>query len=305
MEIINLSKKKFSSLSTLDFGNVINTEAVLYCFDYKGKKRVFKNLHRLKGSIFANKLFTLEMLDDNKELLPKSFVVPNYLTTVNGTIMGCAEDYIEGINLQVFLNYNKIDIKEHIHYLQEIGGLLEQLKYIRKDTALKSIYINDLHAGNFIVTPNDELKVVDIDSVKICDNKPFPSKYLSSKALLNYSNKYKIFDKGDENNKEYEYRKELGYVDADENSDLYCYIMTILSYLYKGDVNKMSIDEFYKYLNYLNFINFSHELIDSFEKIILNCDNINPKDYLSELTIDKVGRSNEKVFKLVTSKSKK
>ena len=66
MDIINLSKKKFSTLNTLDFGkNVTNTEAILYTFDYKGKKRVFKNLHRLKGSIFANKLYTLEMLEDH------------------------------------------------------------------------------------------------------------------------------------------------------------------------------------------------------------------------------------------------
>ena len=297
MKVINLSKKKFSTLNLVEIGDgVRNTEAKLYFFDHRGRKMVFKNLHRLKGGIFANKLVTIEMLNDNKEYLPSNFVIPSFLGSVNGEVLGFAEDYIEGTNLQVYLNNIKIDCHDKIHHLKQIGNTLEQLKYIRRDTPLNNIYINDLHAGNFIVTPTNELKVIDLDSSKICDNKPFPSIYLSSDTIIKYSNKYKIYDKGDSNNQEYEYRKELGHIEADENSDIYCYIITIMNYLFGNSVHKMTTNEFYDYLNYLELIGINKELIDCFEKILLNCDNENPVEYLSSLTTKNITMANKKVY---------
>ncbi|MBP3841302.1 MAG: hypothetical protein IK997_04155 [Bacilli bacterium] len=299
MNIINLSERKFESLNPLDFGSgVINTEADLYELYYKGKKRVFKKLHLLNGAVFANKLYTLEMLDDNKEYLPENFVIPNFLAVVNGKIVGCAEEYIEGINLEKILNNISIEPKTQLEYLKKIGELLEQLKYIRQDTPLKSIFINDLHAGNFVVT-KDSLKVIDLDSCKICDNKPFPSRYLLPNTLLKNSNKYLIFEENFKNYKGNAYVKDLGYIDANEESDLYCYIITILNYLYKGNVHRMEIDGFYKYLNYLEYIGINYDLISMFERIILNCSNKNPKEYLETLTTSQIGRANNKVFKKV------
>lgn len=300
MQIINISKKKFDSLVHVELGKEItNTEAIIYLLDYRGKEKVFKNLHRLSGSIFANKLYTLEMLSANSEYLPSGFVVPDALCTVNGNIMGCIEDYVNGVNLQSVLNNPKIDLKIKLHYIKLIGNILEQLKHIRSETPLKDIYLNDLHAGNFIVTTNGELKTIDLDSCKICDNKPFPSKYLYHNGLLKYSNKYNLYKKGDEYNGEYEYRTEFGYVEADENSDLYCYIMTILNFLYSDNVGRMNIDEFFKYLNYLSSIGISKSLTDSFSKIVNNCDNTNPRDAISNLTYEQVARANKKVYKLV------
>lgn len=303
MKIINLSQKKFKNLKTIDLGKeVTNTEANMYEFEFRSKKRIFKNLHRLKGSIFANKLLTIEMLNEYSDVLPSSFVVPKYLGSVNGEIMGCIEDYIEGENLAVVLNDCKVDVKKKLYYLKQIGALLEQLKYIRKDSTLNTIYINDLHAGNFIVTPGNDLKVVDLDSVRICDNKPFPSKYLIPSGLLRYSTdprKYIYFDKGESSgNEAYDYRKELGFIEPNENSDIYCYIITILSYLYQDNVNSMDMDSFYNYLNYLSSIGFDKELLDSFEKIIINGDNVNPYELLNTITYDQVGRSKKIVYNL-------
>ena len=296
MDIINLSKKKFSTLNPIEIGEgVVNTEAVLYFFNHRGRKMIFKNLHRLKGSIFANKLYTLEMLDDNKEYLPKSFVIPSFLGSVNGKVLGCAEDFIEGTNLEVLLSNPKIDSQVKLDYLIQIGNLLKQLRYIRRDTPVKSIFLNDLHAGNFIVTPNNEIKAVDLDSSKICDNKPFPSRYLSSESIMKYQKKYKVYDKGDSTG-EYEYRKELGYIEADENSDLYCYIITIMNFLLRDRVDKMNMNQFYEYLSYLHAIGFNNKLIDSFEKILVDCDNENPVDYLEGLTTDKIVKANKMIY---------
>ncbi|MBR2712775.1 MAG: hypothetical protein IKE73_03610 [Bacilli bacterium] len=307
MDIVNISKKRFETLITLDLdNNITNTEAKIYSYvDRSGKHKIFKNLHRLKGSIFANKLYTLEMLDNNKDYLPTSFVIPEKLVTVNGKVMGCSERFVDGTNLQVFLDNPKNDLKEKIKHLKMIGEILKQLDYIRKDTPLKSMYLNDLHAGNFIVNKDGELEVVDLDSSRICDNKPFPSKYLSSKSILNLSTKYKIFKKADTDDKEeYEYRKELGYVDADENSDLFCYNMTILNFLYRGDVNKMNIDDYYNYIYYLKEIGFDHNLINSFEKLIMNTDNDNPIEYLDTIDYKLYSESSKTLYKKALKKGK-
>lgn len=301
MDIINISKKKFNSLTSLELDKeIVNTEALIYNFDYRGQKGIFKNFHRLNGSLFANKLFTIEMLNHYKELLPKSFVVPEKIISVNGKMMGCFEKYIEGNNLLSILNDPKIELSVKIFFLRQIGQILEELKYIRMNTDLKDVFINDLHAGNFIVNDKLELRVIDLDSCKICDNKPFPSKYLLPNKMLQFSNKYKFFDKKEDSDKEeYEYRRELGYIVSDENSDLYCYIITIMNFLYKDDVNKLTIDEFYRYLIYLVSIGIDQNLINSFERILLNCENINPVDYLATLTYEQVVKANNKVYKLV------
>ena len=81
--------------------------------------------------------------------------------------------------------------------------------------------------------------------------------------------------------------------------DLYCYIITIMNFLYKDDVNKLTIDEFYRYLIYLVSIGIDQNLINSFERILLNCENINPVDYLATLTYEQVVKANNKVYKLV------
>ena len=298
MKSINLSKKKFDSLDLIEVSkDVTNNEALIYMFNYKGKKMILKHLHRLNGAVFTNKLYTIEILSDNEKYLPSSFVVPQALFTVKGNIMGCMDEYIDGENLQVILNNPKIDLNTKLFYLQRIGNILSQLQHIRNEKEINN-YINDLHAGNFIVMPNGELKTVDLDSCKICDNKPFLSKYLSNiNGLFHYSNKYKEYRK----NRPQEYIEEFGYIDADENSDLYCYIITILNFLYGENVNNMNIAEFYKYLNYLGSIGIPNDLIDDFEKIILNCDNKNPRHKISDLKnmYTQVDKANKKVYKLV------
>ena len=311
MYTISMSKKKFETLVPLELDKeVTNSEAKMYRFNYRGKEKVFKNLHRLKGSIFANKLYTLEMLSTYKDVLPSSFVVPDALCAVNGSITGFTSDYIDGINLQVLLNNPKVDLNTKIYYLETIGNILEQLKHIRDNEEVDGIFLNDLHAGNFIVTPSNELKVVDLDSCKICGNKPFASKYLSynpsvdpqakPKHLFNHSKKYQIFEKDQPK----EYYSELGYIDADENSDLYCYIITIMNFLYGASMNKMTMDEFYDYLHYLGELGFKKKMIDCFERIILDCDNTNPRNYLSDLRgqYEMVGKANHRIYELKNNK---
>jgi len=302
MYVINMSKKKFKTLNMVEIGpKTLNTESEVYHFIYKGKDMVFKKLNIINGNVFANKLTTLDRLDTYRDLLPKSFIVPKYLGTIHGQISGFIEDYAEGTNFDVVLNNPKIDSKIKILYLTKIGDVLEELKKIRSTTELDDIYINDLFSGNFIVTPDGNIKVVDVDSCKICDNKPFAARYMSSNSLIKFQKKYKLFRKLDsdykiEETKEDNYMKGLGYYYIDENTDLYCYTILILNYLLRDSVHLMSMNEFYNYLNYLESIGIDKRLISCFEKILLDQDNENPKDYLFDLNTEKVVRANKILY---------
>lgn len=79
MKIINISKKKYESLFPLELSkDIINTEAKLYHYRYTPLyDGVLKKLYQSKGNIFANKLYTIEMLNFYKEYLPNNFVIPD------------------------------------------------------------------------------------------------------------------------------------------------------------------------------------------------------------------------------------
>ena len=308
MEIVNMSKKKYNELTSLEIDkSIINTEAKLLIAKLRNKDKVFKNLYRLNGPTFGNKLYTLELLDTFKELLPHSFVLPDSLCAVQGQITGFSMDIIKGVPLSVILDNHKENPELQIYYLKEVGKLLQQLESIREKTELDKIFINDLHSANFVVEHDTgELRTVDIDSCKIGDNKPFPSKYLSSRALLNNMiGKYTIYSKGvqlDGEPAKYDYRALFGYIDPDANSDAYCYIIMILNYLYGTNINNMDLEDFYSYLYYLEQIGLDHNLMDAFYKIVANCDNTIPVDELDTLTIEQVARAKHHVYSAVKGK---
>lgn len=291
MKIISISKKKFEELEKLDLSReIFNEEGTIYDFNYRGAKKVLKVLHTLNGYTFPNKLYTIEMLDSNKEYLPSSFVLPDCLCTLNEEVIGFTLPRIEGINLSTILNSKNFEYKEQIYYLKKVGEMLNQLHNIRKYTPLKDIYINDLHDSKFIVdNKNRELRVIDLDSCKIGSNEPFLARFLTPMSLLNQSSKYKINE--DKNSD--------GYVVADSNSDLYCYSIMILNYLYGNKLGSIEPEEFYDYLNYLEYIGINKDLINIFGKVVANCKNENPLYYLDSLTSEQICSAKEKVYEKV------
>ena len=89
------------------------------------------------------------------------------------------------------------------------------------------------------------------------------------------------------------------YVEADRNTDLYCYTMMILQYFSKyNKINGSNLDEFYEYLNYLESIGINHNLMECFSALVSNKENMNPGDYLRDIAYDQIGKANMKVFKL-------
>ncbi|MBR1417195.1 MAG: hypothetical protein IJ572_05190 [Bacilli bacterium] len=317
MKSINISKRKFENLKQLELPKeVVSTEASFYRFNYLGKIKVFKSLHKTSGPIFANKLFTLEMLNEYQEILPNSFVIPESLVSVDKELRGFSLPFIKGYNFEVFLKNPKISNKVKIHFMKKIGDILEQLSHIRNNSALDCIYINDLHASNFIAdVKNDELKVVDIDSSRICDSKPFPARYLTPLSLLNKApgnSKYEIYQKVSEeqlnssildmmtydNYEDYycmynHYRNQLGYINSNQDSDLYCYIILFLNFLYGSNVGSFSLEEFYNYMYYLEKLNIDRNLLNAIYLIVTSAPNENIEEYLDTLSDEQIKKSHK------------
>ena len=157
------------------------------------------------------------------------------------------------------------------------------MKNIRKYTELKDFYIGDIHEDNFLVdTEKQEIFVADLDSCKIADNKSFPGRYLTTTSLLRYNEiKYLLLDEPDR----------IADYKVTEETDIYCYIIMILNYLYDGRVDRLSIEEFYRFINYLDDIEVNKELIESFEKIVVGAPNVNPVNYLDTLSSKQIAKA--------------
>lgn len=277
MQIINMSKTKLNSLEPLILPkNVTSTECELFKYPYYGKEKLLKKLHRTDGIIFANKLYTIEALNANKDSMPSNFILPESLVSINKKIEAFTMKYIKGINLSVILNNPDITYEEKIHYLKSIGRILEQMQNIRKYTNLNNFYLGDIHEDNFLVERDkQEIYIVNLDSCKIAGNKSFPGRYLTNSSLIKYnSTKYQTLSQTDD----------LADYKIDENTDIYCYIIMILNYLYDGRVDRLSLDKFYDFINYLEDIKVNIELIECFNKIVVGGNNINPCNYLDTLT---------------------
>ena len=291
MQAISMSQNKYKQLTKMNLPKeVFNTEAIIYDFRYKGEEKVFKKLLNNMGVNLANKLYTLEMLDVNRKYLPENLCIRDYLTIVGGVVEGFTMPKIEGINFSTTLKNKNITIEEKIYYLKKIGELLHQLEQIRKYTPFNDFYLNDIHESNFIVNPYKKtITAVDLDSSRVCSKANFASRYLTPLALLNnVKDKYKIIEDNSSS---------LGYVEADSNTDLYCYIIMILNYLYGENINNLNLEDFYNYLTYLEKIGINKELIEIFKNIVSNKDNENPYDLLDTLTTEQVARSRKIVYK--------
>lgn len=132
-------------------------------------------------------------------------------------------------------------LETQLFYLKKVGQILEHMDKIRKNTDLKVLFLNDLHESNFIVNEkNHELYVIDLDSCRIIYTQPTLSKYLTSKSLINTIQGKYLFADPD--------CPTYGYVIADENSDLLCYVMMFLNFIYGENVVNFSLDEYYDYL---------------------------------------------------------
>lgn len=287
MKVVNISKKRFSSLEPCRFDDV-NTEGVIYNFSYHGHEKLLKKLYVSDGITLAKKLFTIEVLNSNS--LPSYFIVPDSLVSVNNKVVGFTIPSINGVTLKNLLNDKDFPIQGKIGYLKSVGSILEKMVSIRNNTELRHFYLNDMHESNFMISyDTSDLCIIDLDGCKISSSFSFPARYLTMHALLNNIDKYNVEPD----------LRHGAYVMANQDSDLYCYIIIILNYLYGENINNLDLASYYEYLNYLEDIGINMDLINSFVRIISHGSNINPMCYLDSLTDEQICRAKKKVYKIV------
>ena len=283
MKVTTITKNKLEQLHPLKLGKEIcNSECVIYDFYHQKEHKVLKYLKELEGEYLATKLYTVAMLDYYSKYFPQHFYIPDSLVALDNDLVGFTVPFAEGINLATILKSNQVSFKLKIYYLKKLGQLLEEVKTIRKNTPLKDFYFNDIHESNFIVNfVRDELGAIDLDSSKIGNNGVFPSRYASPYSLAQCNNeKYKVNESGFGG----------GYLVPNENSEIYCYVMTILNFIFGDNFFRIRLHNFNDYLNKLEQFGFDKELISIFERIVLSKDNINPSPYLESLTETQINK---------------
>lgn len=281
MDIINMSSKQITSNITLDS---YNTSGYLKIVNYFNRKMVLKKIDPIRCDEVISKVL---FLNRYKNLMPSNFVIPEFLALLDNKDLYMAIDYINGNNLGDVLKDKNINIRDKKIYLSYIGNTLEEMRHMRENPLLSDFCLGDLHEDNFIVS-NKKLYTIDLDDAKIDSISPIAS-YLQVGSLFSYlhTDKYIIED----------YNPYFVKYKVDYNTDMYCYIMIILNFLYGDNVNNMDINDFYCYLDYLYKIGIDSSLLKCFNSIYSDFDNINPMNYIDSLTSNQIYRARKIVYK--------
>lgn len=280
MEIINISKHQFRKMNEYKPNNEINNmECSLYLLKNKNKwnahYKLFKKFNSNSGQYFSNKLYTINELINNRDNIDlDQIVLPDNLVTIDNEVVGYYMDFISpNICISKLLSSNSISFEFKIKILKEIGALLEKIKN-------NGIFaLSDIHEGNFVYNCNKhKLFAIDVDSVKIGKNDASISKYLTfNPNLWNYPYKYPL--------------NEAAIHIPNVNTTYLSYIYMILNFISGCNyINRLSVDNYYNYLQRLRDFKYEKELIDIFGRIYLNCENENPF-YL----LDTIPKNNEKI----------
>ena len=278
MNVMNISERKFNNLERFVLPNgVFNNESELFYIDEKNKweKRRFllKKLNNDFGIILSNKLFTVNELITNKDIIGISeLVIPDKLVSVHGKIVGFTIPLVNGNNFGEVLSNDSISVSDKIKYFKEIGYILENMKYVRQYTLLNDFYLNDIHENNFVLN-NDtgKINVIDMDSCKINNNMTMVSLRLSPFSNIYDFNKY-----------EKEESMCGGCYKPSYNTEMYSYIIMFLRFISNYRINEMDVSSYYAYMEYLKKLGISYELIDILASIYSEKDNVNPYLLLDE-----------------------
>lgn len=300
MKTLNITRNELKKLKKFSLeSGLFNTEAELFIMKIKDKwninYKMLKNLYCNEGASFSNKLFTINELIDNKDIINiEELILPEQLLIVDDEVRGFTMPYIDNINFESLLNDTSISNLQKIDYFKQISSILKKMDNLRKNSIITDFYLNDLHASNFILNKQTgKINVVDLDSCKINGNKPFAAKYLTPVSpIADMNSKYKV-------NEELDFS---GYIIPDKNTDLYCYIVTLMNFLFKDKISNLGKDRYYLYLEYLRSIGYPYILLDKLSKIYEYVDNEEICDELDYLTNDMIVMSQSKIFEMKTKK---
>lgn len=294
MNTIMLTQKQLNNLLPYYVEKEVrNSEAQIFMLNqgnWKFKDELLlKKLFITNNEAMASKLFTVSLLSDKEEEIGiEELVIPKHLVAVKSRkqnpIVGITVPKIEhSKNLGIILNNPKVNNEEKLELLYYVGKLIKKTQSLKKKGI--NFSFGDLHEYNFLVTEDNKLKAVDLDSAYLGTNYPMPSYYLvSNKNLDEIKGKYR--------------KNKDGIVYPNKNTDLLCYDFMLLNTISRGQIHKLGISDYYDYLSYLKYLGYGKDIIKCFEVIYTSSSNINPINFLDQIPEDKIGESGIKIYQL-------
>ena len=256
MKTVHMSSKDFEDLKPISMEHYTVFKVNLNNLPY-----IVKRLKINK----KNTMYIVDQLDKEREIMPSECCLPEfYIKTDNNDFL--AFPFIDGISSGQILASESISHQEKIMYLKKIGGLLRKFDQLRKKYfSMRRFAIGDVHEENILVTPDKDIHIIDLDTCKIGRASTCPAKYLTYFSLAAKISKYKM--------------AKCACIETNKETDLYCYMIMILNYIFNSDVARLSVAEYKNYINHLDMMGLNKELIHAFYQIISKGPNINP-DYL-------------------------
>lgn len=276
MKKLILSQDEFNRLDEYQLPeDVINNEADLFILkDFASLLKIYKER---KGIFFQNKIYTLELLLKNKNLIGiDTLVMPDRLAYIKNHLVGFTMPFFKNnINAGTILRSTAYDVDFKIKLLREIGNIIMKVISEYDETGF---LLGDVHEHNFILNKDDEkIYAVDLDGCKIKDN------------IINV---IKYFPRDET----YKYELDGIYPKASVNSELLCYAYIVLNTIAGVDISKRGLTNFYGYLQYLLDNGFEKELIDVFIRLYEDKDNYFPLELLDTIP-DNLELTSYKMYK--------
>lgn len=279
-----LTESEFRSLTKYYLSNdIIHYESEIYRLDLESIKKKYKNCNLLLKSYdkYTNlkekerKIYTVKKLAFYEEKLNiKELNIPKF--KVNVTVKDCFQGFAlseveKARNLGTILHSDEVAMNAKLYYLYKVGKLIEK---IQKQNILK-FNLGDLQEYNFVIDANNNIHAVDLDSVYLEGIIPTQARYLYRNACIShFKNKYRYYSSS--------------VVYPNNNTDLLCYNLIILNTIFNRDFSYISLNDFQKYIRYLKYIGCGKELLNSFNRMYSNYDNINPYSYLEQIPYNNI-----------------
>lgn len=274
---VELNEEQIDSKMSLESDScILSYDSKIFFITIGDKLKVLKKFNEnISYDFIQNKLLTIGLLIENADAFDERFILPEKVAFIYDDIVGYIMNYIDNYNLSKLLASNSLSTSEKKNLLKQAGNILLFTDELRKkNNKLKNFYIGDLNVFNFMYDKERKILTVgDLDSCCITIKVSFPSLYLkTSPNILFVGSKYPL-DYNGENI-------------PNRNTDIYCYIIMILNFLYGGETQRMSFYEYYNYLEYLKDNGMPLELIDIFARIYESQSNINPVDLIDAIPDD-------------------
>lgn len=216
------------------------------------------------------------------EYLPE-IVMPEFFFYFNEVFRGYLMKFIDGRTLNSILKDDSVSFDKKREYLIKLGEFLEKLDNVRNvNNKLNTLYLNDLHANNVIVTLDSGLRILEPDSMSFKGVDNFPAYYLEvpyGSKLLKLDNKYKIGYNSFLLSENIEYEE----MRPNRESDMYCYIMMVLEFICGKDIHMKGYDVYKGIIKDLRGKGLPIELYEIFMNIYSEESNQNPYRLLKKI----------------------